>query len=303
MKAATHTEVYRPFRGELRRFPLRALTLAWSGVRIGFRKKLPALILFLIPAISTVVTCFLVQLAFEAQNPDVGAGSELGMQKQLLGTLLEDQLGAVEKQILTLLTSMQLFVVLAMGWYGSGLIAEDKKLRANLLYFARPITRWTYFLGKLGTVMFWGMCAVGIPVFLVCGVAAFSSPDWAFLLERWDVILKLEAYALLWVFVHGLLVLAISSICEKRNQALAGLFGFYILTTVGSRAMSMIFDGAAWKLIAIPENFGRISEAMFDLKGTGRPWSLEASLWPLGILVLACAAVLQLQTRKMELGR
>ncbi len=301
MKAATHTEVYRPFRGELRNYPLRALTLAWSGVRIGFRKKLPALILFVIPAISTIITCFMVQLAFEAKNPDVGG--ELGMQKQILGTLLSEQLGAVEVQVLQLLTSMQLFVVLAVGWYGSGLIAEDKKLRANLLYFARPITRWTYFLGKLGTVMFWGMCAVGLPVLMVCSVASFSSPDWAFLKDRWHVILKLEAYALLWVFVHGLLVLAISSICERRNQALAGLFGFYILTTVGSRAMSRIFDGAAWKLISIPENFQRISDSMFGLQSGDRPWGLEASLWPLGILVLVCAVVLQGQTRKMEIGR
>ena len=301
MKAVTHTEVYRPFRGELRQYPLRALTLAWSGVRIGFRKKLPALILFMIPAISTVVTCFLVQLAFEAKNPEVGG--ELGMQKQILGSLLSESLGAVEVQILTLLRQMQLFVVLAVGWYGSGLIAEDKKLHANLLYFARPITRWTYLLGKLGTVMFWGMCAVGLPTLLVCSVAAFSSPNWAFLTERWDVILKLEAYAFLWVLVHGLLVLAISSVCEKRNQALAGLFGFYILTTIGSRAMSAIFDGAAWKLVSIPENFERISESMFHITKNARPWSLEASLWPIGILVFVCAAVLQIQTRKMEIGR
>ena len=138
---------------------------------------------------------------------------------------------------------------------------------------------------------------------LVCSVASFSSPEWAFLKDRWDVILKLEVYALLWVFVHGLLVLAISSVCERRNQALAGLFGFYILTTVGSRAMSKIFDGDAWRLISIPENFERISEAMFNIKKGTRPWDLEASLWPLGILVVVCAVVLQIQTRKLEIGR
>jgi ABC-type transport system involved in multi-copper enzyme maturation permease subunit len=301
MKAATHTEVYRPFRGELRQYPKRALTLAWSGVRIGFRKKLPALLLFTIPAILTIYVCFIVKLMFEAQNPDVAG--ELGMQKQILGTLLAEQMGEVEVQTLNLIQSMQAFVVLAVGWYGSGLIAEDKRLRANLLYFARPVTRWTYFLGKLGTVMFWGMCAVGLPVLLVCGTAATSSPNWAFLTERWDVILKLEAYAILWVFVHGILVLAISSICERRNQALAGLFGFYILTTIGSRAMSKIFDGAAWKLVSIPENFQRISDSMFGLGNSARPWKLEASLWPLGILVFVCAAILHTQIRKMEVGR
>ena len=49
MKATTHTEVYRRFDGELRQRPLRSVTLAWSGIRIGFKKKLPMLLLFIIP--------------------------------------------------------------------------------------------------------------------------------------------------------------------------------------------------------------------------------------------------------------
>ncbi len=64
MKAVTHTEVYRPFKGEFRRFPMAALTLAWSGIRIGFRKKMPMLVLFLIPAVTTIVFSFMVQLKF-----------------------------------------------------------------------------------------------------------------------------------------------------------------------------------------------------------------------------------------------
>lgn len=301
MKAATHTEVYRPFKGNLKTYPLRALTLAWSGIRIGFRKKLPALLLFVVPAILTIYTCIVVQITFEAQNPEITQGPM--SEAKILGALLQDRLGKVEIQVLRLLRLMQGFVVLAMGWYGAGLIAEDKRLRANLLYFARPLTRWTYFLGKLGTVCFWGFCAVGIPVLMVSSVASFASPNWSFLTERWPVILKLEAYAIMWVLLHGLLVLAISSVCERRNQALAGLFGFYILTSIGSNAMSRIFDGAGWRLVSIPENFARISESMFGLTTGSYPWSLEASLWALGVIVFVCVAILQVQTRKMETGR
>lgn len=304
MRAETHTEVYRPFKGELKAYPFRARTLAWSGIRIGFRKKLPALLLFVIPAISTIVTCFLVNLTFEAKAgtaPGVGPGMATA-QVKMLGALLEDQLGKVEGQILTLLEQIRMFLVLAMGWYGSGLIAEDKRLRANLLYFARPMTRWTYFLGKLGTVVFWGFCAMGLPVLVVCSVAAFASPEWSFLLERWDTILKLFAYAGMWIIVHALLVLAISSIVDRRNHALAGIFGFYILTTVGAEAMSRIFDGAGWRLISLRRNFERISESMFGLGGGRVTWPLESSLWALGFVVAVCIFVLQRQTRKLEIG-
>jgi ABC-type transport system involved in multi-copper enzyme maturation permease subunit len=304
VKAETHTEVYRPFLGTIRPHPPRTLTLAWSGVRVGFRKKLPALILFTIPAITTVVISFLVQLKFDAEAGTVGslAGAESKAQARAIGALLSNQLGAVEELILQLLRQIQPFVVLAMGWYGSGLIAEDKKLRANLLYFARPLTRWTYFLGKLGTVTFWGACAVIVPVNIVCGVATFSSPDWSFLTERWDTILKLESYAVLLVLVHGLLVLAISSLCDRRNHALAGLFGFYFLTSAGAEAMSELLDAGSWRLLSIPRNFERISVALFDTPAFWVDWPLEASLWSLGFLVLATVFVLSRQTKKMEVG-
>ena len=305
MKAATHTEVYRPFKGQLRTRPMAAATLAWSGIRIGFRKKLPMLALFTIPAITTIVFSFMVQLKFEAASGTLTgiAGEENEGAALIAGQILADRLGEVEGLALQLLDRVKFFVVLAMGWYGSGLIAEDKKLRANLLYFARPITRWTYIRGKLGTVGFWGACTVVLPISILCSVAAFASPDWAFVRESWPVILKLEGFALLWVLVHGLLVLALSAVCEKRNHALAGLFGIYFLSNFGSEAMTRLFDGQGWRLASIPRNFERISESMFGIGAGNVNWSLEASIWILGALSFVSFSVISWQARKMELGR
>lgn len=305
MKATTHTEVYRPFRGELRKHPMAAATLAWSGIRIGFRKKMPMLALFTIPAITTIVFSFLVQLRFEAAAGSLTgmAGAENEGAAVIAGQILADRLGEVEALALQLLGRLKFFVVLAMGWYGSGLIAEDKKLRANLLYFARPITRWTYIRGKLGTVCFWGACTVVLPITSLCSVAAFASPNWSFVTESWPVILKLEAFAILWVLVHGLLVLALSSVCEKRNQALAGLFGVYFLSHFGSEAMTRLFDGQGWRLASIPRNFERLSESMFGISSGNVNWSVEASIWMLGAVSLVSFAVISWQARKMELGR
>ena len=304
MRAETHTEVYRPFDGALAKRPKRALTLAWSGVRIGFRKKLPALFLFAMPAIMTIVFCFIVNLKFEAASGSIAkyAPGETRGTMEMAGALLSDRLGEVEALILQLLGNLKTFVVLVMGWYGAGLIAEDKKLRANLLYFARPITRWTYLRGKLGTVFFWGACVVILPIWLVCLVATFASPDWVFLTESWPIIVKLLGYGALWVFVHGLLVLAISSVCDRRNRALAGLFGFYFITSFGAEAMTMLFDGQGWRLVSIPRNFERISEALFGMRNFEVAWGLEASIWTLGAISLASFLILARQTRKMELG-
>jgi len=197
---------------------------------------------------------------------------------------------------------MQFFVVLSMGWYGSGLIAEDRKLRANLLYFARPLSRYTYTAGKLMTVMFWGAWAVVAPVTIVCSVASLASPEWSFLTERWDTILKLELYAVLWVFFHGILVLAISSLTDRRNRALGGLFIFYFLTLAGSNAMAELMSGQGWRLLSIPNNFKRVFDSLLGQTSPGIGWNLESSLWVLGLLTLASAATLARQTRKLEVG-
>ena len=304
MKATTHTEVYRRFDGELRAHPLRSVVLGWSGIRTGFKKKLPMLLLFLMPGIMTIVISFMVQLKFEAEAGTISsmAGMEPSAQTMAMGALLSNQLGEVESLIFQLLTQTQFFVVLAMGWYGSGLIAEDRRLRAQLLYFARPISRTTYIAGKLLTVMFWGAAAVVVPVTVVCSVASLSSPDWSFLTERWSTILKLEAFALLWVFFHGILVLAISSLTDRRNRALGGLFILYFLTLAGSEAMTQVMSGQGWRLLSIPNNFQRVFDSLFDRSSPGIGWSLEASLWVLGLTVAACAWVLSRQTRKPELG-
>lgn len=308
MKARTHTEVYRPFRGTIRDRALRALTLAWSGVRVGFKKKLPMLFLFAIPVVSTIVGSFQIQLKFDAIAGELTFLSEEStpreaMANQLVVAGLAEILGRVEQIILGVLGTLQFFVVLTMGWYGSGLIAEDKRLRANLLYFARPISRWTYLRGKLGTVLFWGFCAVVIPVTVMCSTAVFASPDWSFLTERWPTILKLELYAILWVLVQGLMVLAISSVCRLRNQALAGLFGTFFLMSISGELLAWLFDSPNWRLLSVIRNFERIADALFDMGATEVPWGVEASVWALAGFCGLCLAILNAQTKKMELGR
>lgn len=299
MKARTHTEVYRPFDGSLAKRPLRAATLAWSGVRVGFRKKLPALLLFAFPAISTIVTAFVIQVKF-----DVEKGALEGMvgqvQSRAIGMAISDRLGEVEALIVGMIQRIRFFVILVMGWYGAGLIAEDRRLRAHLLYFARPITRWTYLRAKFGTLCFWGAMTVVVPAIVLAGQAVFQSPDYAFLTERWPTILKLIGYAVLYVVFHAALILAVSSVCDKRNSALAGVFGLYMLSFLAGESMSMLFDGQGWRLVSIPRNFERIAEALFDIQGGDVDWSLEATVWVLGGMALASLLVLARQMKRLE---
>ncbi|MEO1700023.1 MAG: ABC transporter permease subunit [Planctomycetota bacterium] len=325
MKAATHTEIYRPFKGRLLARPMRALVLAWSGVRLGFRKKLPALLLFAVPVITTITVAFVINLKFDAKNmlddafaqgiTDVETEGDPMTQVRIsaaqslaransdrVAMMVSSTIADVEALVYGFINQMSFFVILVMGWYGAGLIAEDKRLRANLLYFARPITRWTYLRGKLGTAVFWGACVVMAPTTILLSTACFVSPEYQFLKESWPAILKFEGYTLAYVLVHALLVLAISSLADRRNRALAGVFGVYLLTYLGGESMTRMFDGQGWRLMSLPRNFQRVAESMFDLQSGAVDWPLEASIWMIGLYVVVSLAVLSTQLGRMERG-
>ena len=298
MRARTHTEIYRPFRGTIRESASRALTLAWSGVRVGFKRKLPMLFLFAIPLISTIVGAFQIQLKFDAlsnelsfvtaDNTDVQAQ----MANQLVVAGLAELLGSVEQVILSTLGTLQFFVVLAMGCYGGGLIAEDKRLRANLLYFAL-IARWTYLRAERRTVLFWGCYVVVAPVTIM---RAAGSERWSFLTDRWPVILKLEAYALLWVAVRAprprdLLRLRLPT---RRSRVSSSTSSCPSL-----ESLAWLFDGALEAprsaQLRAPSERSSASPPEGDVGRRGEPGAIAAFC---GVLT-----ILNAQLKKMELGR
>ena len=94
MKASTHTEIYRPFQGQLARGGRRWAPLVRSTLRAAFRRKLP-LVLFIPPAIATVIFSFVVYAKFvleAGENPVPGAqsgGSPLSAMGGMAGRMIE----------------------------------------------------------------------------------------------------------------------------------------------------------------------------------------------------------------------
>lgn len=295
MSASTHIEIYRPFKGKIKRFPLRPLVLALSGVRLGFRKKLPAFLLFSPPAIVALVGAIRVHLLFTFRE---NAGENGGM-PVLAAAQLSSVLGDVARNIFDFMTAVRFFALLAITWYGSALIADDRRLGANLLYFSRPLTRTGYMLGKLLSAMIFGCCAVLLPVLLICGQASISSPEWSFLKEEWPLILKAIAFSLLWVFVVSCLVLSISSLVKRRTLALSLVFGVVFILHGMSQVASGITGNEIWGLASLFTNFSAIADQWFD-QPTTAVWDVEASYWMLTLITAGSLFLLSRSVKRME---
>ena len=138
--------------------------------------------------------------------------------------------------------AMSVFALFAVAWFGSGLLCEDRRVGAHQLYFSRPLTRIDYYLGKFLTVGFFGALAILVPGLVICFIASWSSPDWSFLKEEGDVVLRTIAYALVWIVVACSITLCSSSLFPRRSFALAGIVGFTMILEALSHILAEFVD-------------------------------------------------------------
>jgi ABC-type transport system involved in multi-copper enzyme maturation permease subunit len=298
VKASTHTEIYRPFTGSLRDHPRRWLTIGTSSFRQGMKRKIPALLLFTPVAIGCIIACFRVYFRFQLLsgqlvNLDSPAAAGITM-------VVTDALGDVVTNIFAYTQGMSFFTLMIVAWYGAGLIAEDRRLGANLLYFSRPISRLDYLFGKGSGAFAFGFLALTLPCLLVCMVATLTSPDWSFIVEEWPSILKVILFSGIWVGTVTVLVLTISSLVGRKSHALIGIIGTIVLSSGVSAVLVGLFKENAFSLLDLFENFERLGEWMFDRWDSDREVTIGQTLAALGGLWGACLLILSIRLRRLE---
>lgn len=293
--ATTNTEVYRRFEGTLRRHPFRFVPLTLSAIRTLTKRKLPLILLSGPPLITTIVMCSMVYFKFivSALGGESSGQGALGM--QMAQQLLETR-SLIEQFVYT----MGVFVLLIIAWFGSGLIAEDRRHNAHLMYFARPLTKFDYFLGKFGVTLFFGLLVTLLPFLLICLMASIASPDWSFAKEETDVFGACVIFGLLWTVVLSLLVLAASSLVKKRNHALLGIFGAGMSLLVISEIALDVTRDARFTLISPLDNLVLFSKWIFEKDRPPLEGEPAYALMALGVMSLAAFAVIMSRLRRME---
>src|SRR5438034_4809108 len=105
-----------------------------------------------------------------------------------------------------------LFTLLLSIFGGAGLIANDLRTGAILVYLSRPLTRRDYVLGKLGVLMALNLAVTLVPGLFLYVIGLGLAPD-QFL--KWDLLWIGPAvvfHATLIALSVGLLVLAVSAL-------------------------------------------------------------------------------------------
>jgi ABC-type transport system involved in multi-copper enzyme maturation permease subunit len=243
------------------------------------------------------VYSFLVYTKFTVESGGVvtGMGPAAAIGGAYMGQLIQ-----VHALIVSFTSVSFFFALLAITWYGAGLICEDRRAGAHLLYFSRPLTRRDYLLAHYATACTFGLLAVLLPSLLICVVAVFSSPEYSFLTKKWDVIVGAIAYSLIFVAVTSLIVLAVSGVSARKTYALAGVFALFIGTQALGMAMWALQRDSDYLMVSIPGNFFRLSGWLLSKQDSMLEWNPWYTVAVLGGIVFVSIAVVAGRLRRME---
>jgi ABC-2 type transport system permease protein len=214
------------------------------------------------------------------------AGRILPIDGRLFGEFLNQQIG---------------FTILLSIFGASGLVANDLRTGAILVYLSRPLTRRDYVAGKLLVPLLLNLSVTLLPglVLYVAGLAL--APEQYLKWELWWIAPAVVAQAVTVSLVVSLLILAVSSLSRSARVAGLGFAGLFFGLEMVRLVLQNGFHRQEAVLLSLQADLKALGVALFGVvdRELAIAWG-----WPLLVLVavsLACLAVLRSRVRAVEI--
>jgi ABC-2 type transport system permease protein len=214
------------------------------------------------------------------------AGRVLPVDGRMFGEFLNQQIG---------------FTILLSIFGASGLIANDLRTGAILVYLSRPLTRRDYVIGKLGVPMTLNLAVTLVPGLLLYVVALSLAPEQ---FAKWELLWIAPAvvlHSLVISLVMSLLVLAVSALSRSARVAGLAFFGLVLGLEVVRGILQFPFQREEAMLLSLQADLKSLGKALFGV--VDHTLSL-AWPWPALVLVLVglgCLLVLRKRVRAVEI--
>lgn len=268
-------------RGPLRSVRFWPITREALSLVLAKRAFIGLLVLVWIPFVVRVIQVYVV-----TRFPDIGRIVPLN--GQLFGEFLKLQ---------GLLTGL----LTIFG--GAGLIANDLRTGAILVYLSRPLTRRDYVLGKLAALMGLNYSATLAPALLLYVTAVGLAPG-VFL--KWElawIAPMIVLYATLICLVLSLIALAISALSRTARVAGLAFAGSMVGLEIVRGVVVGILDSPLAQVVSVRNDLRLVGNALFGIADSA---ALAPSTYAAVVLVLAvagCLAILRSRVRAVEIVR
>ena len=280
---------YTHWDGELQdgRFPWWPITRI--GIKLTFKKKFFKFIfaLTLIPALVWLVGIYVSERLEDFKFMMEGETDFLNVNPLYFKTYFTNE--------------FLLFMVVAiLVFSGAGLIADDLRHNALQLYFARPLKKVDYLVGKAAVIFFFLLILTMVPgiVFIIFklifagNLQFFASYPW--------LILSVIAYSLFLTTFFACYTLLLSSIGKNRRYVSILIFGVYIFSDIFYAIFYEIFRSRYFSLLSIKSNLQQVGAVLFNQKTpVNIPWFY--SLLVIVAICLFAAYILKRKVRGVEI--
>ena len=197
----------------------------------------------------------------------------------LTGTIMYDQVMSLEA----------LWTLLLAAVIGSKMIATDLNEKSYNLYFARPISKRDYLIGKFGTVGIILSLVTLVPNLITYSLLLLLTKNSStYFVDHLWVWGSIFGYGIVVVLTFSTLSLAFSSMTSRRFYAAAALVVIYLVTGIMGQIATQIFSSKYSRLIGIADDMDVVGRNAFKVADN---LNLKYS-WYYSLLVLVVIWVL-----------
>ena len=199
--------------------------------------------------------------------------------------------------------NQQIFFTLLLSVFGgAGLVANDLRTGAILVYLSRPLTRRDYVLGKLGVLLALNLGVTLAPALLLYGVGAAVAPEQFFRMDRAWIGPAIALHATIISVVVSLVALAASSLSKSARVAGVGFIVFVAGLEMARRVLTMISGRPEAQVLSLQNDLRMVGRLLFGIADR----TPVPALYPTLVLALAIAAalaILRARVRAVEIVR
>ncbi|MFQ6037426.1 MAG: ABC transporter permease [Candidatus Aminicenantales bacterium] len=187
-------------------------------------------------------------------------------------------------------------LVMILVFCGAGLISDDLRHNALQLYFARPLKKRDYLIGKAGVVLFFLLIVTFVPGIVFILMKLIFSGSMRFLAAYPWLPVSVFAYSSLVTGFFALLTLFLSSVGKNRRYVAVLIFGLYIFSDIFFGIFYGIFRSPAFALVSIKANIQQVGAFLFRQKPPYPvPW-----IYSLLIILALCVLASVVLKRKVQ---
>jgi ABC-2 type transport system permease protein len=185
---------------------------------------------------------------------------------------------------------------------GAGLVANDLRTGAILVYLSRPLTRRDYVIGKLCVLMALALAVTLVPGLLLYGIACALAPAQFVTLELAWLGPAVALHAVVLSLSLSLAALAVSALSKSGRVAGLAFFGLMVGLDIVQGIVGVIAHWPPAILMSVQACINALGDALLG----SRPPDALHWIWPalaLAALWAASLLVLRARVRAVEIVR